>query len=58
MNEEVKNVTKWNEDKLKPCLNPSHNFPTHLYIEPGQTYKHVCPGCGNEISVTAPMIYW
>lgn len=57
MNEEKQEVKTWVEDKLK-CLNPSHSFPSHLYIEPGQTYKHVCPGCKSEISVTSPMIYW
>lgn len=40
----------------KLCLNPGHNFPTHLYIPPGQSYTHVCPGCGAKITVTQPII--
>ncbi|QDH83526.1 hypothetical protein [Achromobacter phage Motura] len=30
------------------CTHPEHNFPTHLYIPPGQGYRHVCPGCKRE----------
>lgn len=33
---------------LIPCLDPSHPPPTHLYIPPGQQYRHVCPRCGCE----------
>lgn len=44
--------------KKKPCLNPGHEVPGLLYIPPGQTYKHVCPGCNNEIVVTTPEITW
>lgn len=35
--------TKWAE---RACTSAYHNPPTHLYIPPGQTYTHVCPGCG------------
>lgn len=29
----------------RPCMDPSHNPPTHLYIPEGQKYTHVCPSC-------------
>lgn len=35
---------KW-VPNLKPCMNPSHNPPGHLYLRPGQRYVHICPGC-------------
>ena len=38
------------------CINPSHNFPSHLYIQPGKSYTHTCPGCGEQQTVTAPLI--
>ena len=31
----------------KPCLDPAHEPPTHLYIPPGKGYRHVCRSCGN-----------
>lgn len=58
MTEPNEQPIRWNEDKLKPCLTPGHEFPSHLYIPPGQTYKHVCPGCHQETVVTAPNITW
>lgn len=37
------------EQEKIPCFHPEHsNYPTHLYIPPGQSYIHVCPGCGKE----------
>lgn len=38
-------------DKLKPCLSPSHNFPSMLYVRPGESYTHTCPSCGHQITV-------
>lgn len=38
------------------CRHPDHSFPCMLYIPPGQTYTHICPDCGQSISVTAPLI--
>jgi hypothetical protein len=35
----------------RPCLDPSHNAPTHLSIPPGQIYIHVCPSCGYSITL-------
>ena len=43
---------KWGSGLTKPCFHPEHDFPSHVYIAPGQTYKHVCPGCGTVISFT------
>lgn len=34
------------EPLMRPCHDPSHNFPDGLYIAPGKGYKHVCPTCG------------
>lgn len=30
------------------CTHPYHQPPTMLYIPPGQQYRHVCSGCGQE----------
>lgn len=40
----------------KYCRHPSHDFPTHLYIEPGKSYTHTCPRCRLQITLTAPEI--
>lgn len=32
----------------KPCTGGEHNPPTHLWIPPGQQYRHICPACGHE----------
>lgn len=29
----------------QPCVHPHHNPPMHLYVAPGKTHKHTCPGC-------------
>lgn len=58
MIEEKDNTVPWNETKMTPCINPGHEVPSLLYIPPGQTYKHVCPGCQNEIVVRTPEITW
>lgn len=53
-------VKDWMDDKdmqvKKTCQHPEHNFPTHLYIPAGETHTHVCPNCGNEITVTTPIV--
>lgn len=38
------------------CKDPGHTFPSHLYIQPGTSYTHICPKCGYEQTVVAPMI--
>lgn len=38
---------------LPPCLNPEHNPPAHIVLEPG-VYEHTCPGCGHTVSFTVP----
>ncbi len=30
------------------CLHPEHKFPSMMYVPPGKTYEHVCPGCGTK----------
>lgn len=34
--------------RFKPCNDPEHWPPTHLYIPAGYRYRHVCPKCGTE----------
>ena len=43
----------WEE---KPCYHRSHNFPTMIYIPPGQSFTHTCPGCGQKQTVHSPDI--
>jgi hypothetical protein len=38
----------------KICTNPSHNPPMDLYIEPGTTIIHTCPGCGQQTTMHGP----
>jgi hypothetical protein len=47
-------IPDWND--LVSCNDPSHNFPSHLWIPPGQSHTHKCPRCGQETTVTAPII--
>ncbi len=42
---------------VKPCLNPSHEPPNMLYIEPGKQYRHVCQGCGKVTILRPPNIH-
>lgn len=37
--------------KCKPCTSPSHDFPSMLYVPPGETVVHTCPSCGQESKV-------
>lgn len=32
----------------KPCMDPEHNMPTHIYVPPGKGYRHICPNCKAE----------
>ena len=50
------NIPEW--DKVISCRDPSHGFPTHLWIPPGQTHVHKCPSCDQETQVTAPEIIY
>lgn len=53
----MESTNTWYPEKEQlPCINFEHNPPTHLYIPPGQTYRHVCPGCGQETVIRAPFI--
>lgn len=40
---------------IKPCLDPAHKPPTHLYLEPGE-YEWTCPSCGTKQIFTVPLI--
>lgn len=39
----------------KVCLDPEHNPPTNIVLEPG-TYKYTCPSCGKVTVFTVPLI--
>jgi len=39
----------------KTCLDPAHNPPMHIVLEPG-TYEHTCPNCGYKIIFTVPRV--
>ena len=45
----IKDYTK------KVCLNPSHNPPSHMYLEPG-LYEYTCPSCGHTVTLNIPLI--
>lgn len=36
-----------------PCRHPEHNPPSHLCIPAGKRYRHICPGCGNEMVINS-----
>jgi hypothetical protein len=42
-------------DAPGPCLNPEHNPPSLIVLEPG-TYEHICPSCGYRVIFTVPSI--
>ena len=51
------------DDCVKPwidkvCRNPSHEPPNMLYIPPGQTHTHVCPGCGFTVVMHGSTVIW
>lgn len=41
----------------KPCMNPEHDFPSMIYIPPGESFTHTCPGCGNKITAQNSIVY-
>jgi len=42
-------------DIPEPCRHPQHDPPGHIVLQPG-TYKHTCPGCGNVVVFSVPLI--
>ncbi len=44
-------------DEPNKCLDPSHNFPSHLHIPQGHGYRHVCPKCGEVKVATNPIAF-
>lgn len=34
------------DDEKPPCLDPSHDPPSHMALQPG-TYEWTCPACGH-----------
>lgn len=41
---------------FQPCKDPEHNPPSHLYIESGHYYFHVCPSCKMQFLISGPPI--
>ena len=31
-----------------PCLDPQHNPPTNIVLDPGGIYEYTCPFCGKK----------
>lgn len=52
----IGNVDFEKQVENKKCNHPEHDFPMFLWIPPGGSHTHVCPGCGNEITATSPNI--
>lgn len=46
------------DPEYKPCRNPEHNPPTHLYVPSGMRYIHVCPSCGKEVIIKSAAVYY
>jgi len=44
-------------NKAERCLDPSHNFPSHMCIPQGHGYRHVCPKCGAVKIVKNPIAF-
>lgn len=47
--------TPWRSRPM-PCIHPQHNPPGHLFIPPGCSFTHVCPGCGASYTLTNPIV--
>jgi hypothetical protein len=43
-------------DIKPPCLNPEHNPPSMIVLQPG-IYQHICPGCGHSTTFTVAGTY-
>jgi hypothetical protein len=43
------------KDAKVPCLNPEHDPPMYIVLQPG-TYEHTCPGCGEKIVFEVPLV--
>lgn len=41
--------------KENKCLNPEHNPPGHIVLEPGK-YEYTCPSCGKTVVINVPLI--
>ncbi len=44
-------------ENKRPCLNPEHNPPMHLYIPAFEKHIHKCPGCGKTTVMRGSNIY-
>jgi len=40
-----------------PCIDPGHNPPGHIYIEPGSYLIHQCPSCGKRTTVRPTCVF-
>jgi len=46
----------WEKTWDEMCKHPEHFPPMHLYIPPNTYYEHICPACGNIISIGSNQI--
>ena len=42
-------------DVPQPCLDPEHNPPSNIVLEPG-VYRNTCPSCGQSSTFTVPAV--
>jgi hypothetical protein len=60
--------SKWNSDWTstspkewkemnKLCNDPSHHFPSMMYVAPGEEHVHTCPSCGLQSMVQGNWTY-
>lgn len=54
MNNSKEDKNNW---AIKACLDPAHNPPSHIYVPPGQTFKHECPRCGQRTEIHGKHIW-
>jgi hypothetical protein len=45
----------WRDVERLPCRHPEHEFPSMIVLEPG-VWEHECPGCGERVTVTVPLV--
>jgi len=55
-NKSITGVFRKIADAPKPCLDPAHNPPAHIALEPGAIYKYICPSCGSKSVISSPII--
>lgn len=53
---DIPNPEKWTIKPKINCIHPEHNPPSHLYVESGHYYFHVCPSCKMQFLISGPPI--